>query len=207
MKTKSCLALGLALLPLVIAGCSTMPAPEEATEYREPTEYLAGLGLKETKSKRESPVEAGYWDGDWVRGRPEIVIDLSEQMAYFYKSDVLVGVTPIASGDAEHETPIGDFRVTEKDIDHRSSRYGDYVDDEGNVVVKDVDNQKDKRPAGTKYLGADMAYFLRFNRGIGMHRGYLPGYPASHGCVRQPEHMAKKFFEHARLGTPVKVVP
>ncbi len=72
---------------------------------------------------------------------------------------------------------------------------------------KDVDNQKDKRPSGTKYLGADMGYFLRFNRAIGMHRGFLPGYPASHGCVRQPEHMAKKYFENSKLGTPVIVVP
>lgn len=40
-----------------------------------------------------------------------------------------------------------------------------------------------------------------------MHRGFLPGYAASHGCVRLPEHMAIKFYENANLGTPVKVVP
>jgi lipoprotein-anchoring transpeptidase ErfK/SrfK len=113
----------------------------------------------------------------------------------------------VSTGTPQHATPTGTFRVTEKDEDHRSSRYGDYVDAQGNVVVKDVDNRKDPKPAGATYLGADMAYFLRFNRGIGMHRGFLPGYPASHGCVRLPEHMAMKFYENADYGTPVKVVP
>lgn len=172
----------------------------------QPIQYLEGIGPV-GGPKPASPAEAGaFWDGDGVEGSPKIVIDLSDQRAYFYKSDVLVGVTPISSGTSSHPTPTGKFKVTQKSENHRSSWYGDYVDEYGNVVVKDVDNRKDKRPPGTKYLGADMGYFLRFNGAIGMHRGFLPGYPASHGCVRQPEHMAKKFYEHANLGTPVQVV-
>ena len=50
-----------------------------------------------------------------------------------------------------------------------------------------------------------MPYFLRFNGGIGMHAGFLPGFPASHGCVRMPAQMAERFFQHAPLGTPVTV--
>jgi len=50
-----------------------------------------------------------------------------------------------------------------------------------------------------------MPYFLRFNYGIGMHTGFLPGYAASHGCVRMPDFMAKKFFENTKIGTPVIV--
>ena len=50
-----------------------------------------------------------------------------------------------------------------------------------------------------------MPHFLRFNYGIGMHAGYLPGYAASHGCVRMPKSMAQKFFEHSEIGTPVIV--
>jgi lipoprotein-anchoring transpeptidase ErfK/SrfK len=46
---------------------------------------------------------------------------------------------------------------------------------------------------------------MRFNGGIGMHTGYLPGYAASHGCVRMPHHMSEKFFENVALGTPVIV--
>ena len=48
-----------------------------------------------------------------------------------------------------------------------------------------------------------MPYFLRVHGGIGMHAGYLPGYPASHGCIRLPKEMALKFFEDAPVGTPV----
>ena len=202
MKTHAFLALSAAVVvPWLLVSCGTTGVSEQ------PIRYLAGIGPVEGQ-RPISPMEAGaYWDGDGVEGAPKIVIDLSDQKAYFYKDEALVGVTPVSTGDDAHRTPTGNFKVTEKDIDHRSSRYGDYVDEYGNVVKADVDNQKDKRPPGTKYLGADMGYFLRFNRAIGMHRGFLPGYPASHGCVRQPEHMAQKYFENVELGTPVKVVP
>ena len=50
-----------------------------------------------------------------------------------------------------------------------------------------------------------MPYFLRIHGGIGMHAGYLPGYPASHGCIRLPERLAEKFFENASVGTPVEI--
>jgi lipoprotein-anchoring transpeptidase ErfK/SrfK len=50
-----------------------------------------------------------------------------------------------------------------------------------------------------------MPYFMRFNNGIGMHAGYLPGYPASHGCVRMPQDLAEAFFRHAPVGTTVEV--
>lgn len=202
MKTKACLFLSAVALPWLAVSCSSTGVIQER-----PIQYLEGIATVEGQ-RPLNPIEAdAYWDGDGVTGSPKIVIDLSDQKAYFYKSGALVGVTPVSTGDATHRTPTGNFKVTEKDIDHRSSWYGDYVDANGNVVVKDVDVRKDKRPSGTKYLGADMGYFLRFNRAIGMHRGFLPGYPASHGCVRQPEHMAAKFFEHANMGTPVKVVP
>ncbi len=202
MKWNSPTILLAVLLPWFAIGCASTDLPHQ------PIQYLAGIGHGMANQRALSPLEAGaYWDGDGVEGSPEIVIDLGDQHAYFYKGETLVGVTPISTGDAQHRTPTGTFRVTEKDEDHRSSRYGDYVDRYGNVVKKDVDNQVDPRPPGTNYLGADMAYFMRFNHGIGMHRGFLPGYAASHGCVRLPEHMAIKFYENANLGTPVKVVP
>ena len=202
MKKNAYVMIGMAALSCFFVSCSSNDVIQDR-----PIQYLEGIAPA-AGNQPYNPIEAeAYWDGDGVEGSPKIVIDLSDQKAYFYKSEVLVGVTPISTGSATHKTPTGNFKVTENDTDHRSSRYGDYVDDYGNVVVKDVDNQKDKRPSGTKYLGADMGYFLRFNRAIGMHRGFLPGYPASHGCVRQPEHMAKKYFENSKLGTPVIVVP
>jgi hypothetical protein len=50
-----------------------------------------------------------------------------------------------------------------------------------------------------------MRYFVRFNNTVGMHAGYLPGYPASHGCVRLPEEKAIAIFNAVDVGTPVTV--
>ena len=50
-----------------------------------------------------------------------------------------------------------------------------------------------------------MPYFMRIVGGVGMHAGYLPGYPASHGCIRMPEFMAENFFKSVSTGTPVTI--
>ena len=86
-----------------------------------------------------------------------------------------------------------------------SSLYGDYIDQSGQVVMQNVESDKDPRPRGTIFRGAAMPYFLRIHRGIGMHAGYLPGYPASHGCIRLPEKMAVQFFKNAVVGIPVEI--
>lgn len=146
-----------------------------------------------------------FWKGDEVAGSPKIVIDLSRQRLRYYKSGQLVGESPVSSGREGYATTNGTFRVTEKDIDHRSSLYGDYVGSDGQVVVSEVDTRKDPRPPGTRYLGASMNYFMRINGGIGMHAGYLPGYPASHGCIRLPSDMARIIYNATPYGTPVVV--
>jgi hypothetical protein len=146
-----------------------------------------------------------YWNGDGVMGRPSIKIDLENQRAYFCKGRQIVGVSVVSTGREGYNTPSGEFNVTQKDVDHISSLYGDYVDPNGEVVVQNVENGKDPKPPGTAFRGAPMPYFLRIQGGIGLHAGYLPGYPASHGCVRLPERMALKFFEDASVGTPVEI--
>jgi len=72
-------------------------------------------------------------------------------------------------------------------------------------IKYDVDLRKEKVPEGAEFVGAEMPNFMRFNGGVGMHTGNLPGYAASHGCVRMPNYMAEKFYENAKLGTPVIV--
>jgi hypothetical protein len=64
---------------------------------------------------------------------------------------------------------------------------------------------KDRRPRGAVFRGAPMPYFLRIHGSIGMHAGYLPGYPASHGCIRLPKQMAVRFYRNAAIGTPVVI--
>jgi len=146
-----------------------------------------------------------YWDGTESGGKPRIEIDLDQQRAYFYKGDQIVGVSVVSTGRKGYNTPPGEFRITEKDPEHVSSLYGAYVDQSGHVVMENVDSDKDARPRGTIFRGAAMPYFLRIHGGIGMHAGYLPGYPASHGCIRLPEKMAVQFFNNAAIGTPVEI--
>jgi lipoprotein-anchoring transpeptidase ErfK/SrfK len=132
---------------------------------------------------------------------------LGEQRAFFYKGDQLVGVSSISTGREGYNTPTGNFSIVQKDRDHVSGIYGDYVDAAtGAVIQKDIDRSKDKMPKGARYDGAPMPYFMRITGGIGMHEGFLPGYAASHGCIRMPGFMAEKFFENVSMGTPVTVV-
>jgi L,D-transpeptidase catalytic domain len=102
-------------------------------------------------------------------------------------------------------TTTGSFKIIQKDQNHVSSQYGDYVDSADNVVVANVDVGKDPKPPGTHFKGAPMPYFMRIVGGTGLHAGYLPGYPASHGCIRMPEFMAENFFRSVSVGTPVTV--
>lgn len=158
-------------------------------------------------SSKYNADQVSYWDGDGMSGAPSVVIDLSDQKAYFYKGGALAGVSALSTGDERHATKTGNFKIFEKDQWHKSNLYGDFVDAMGNVVVANVDVTKDKPPPGTRFEGSKMHHFMRFTGGIGMHEGFLPGYPASHGCVRMPPHMAATFYHNVSLGTPVTVRP
>ena len=72
--------------------------------------------------------------------------------------------------------------------------------------MANVGVNKDPKPPGTRFKGAPMPYFMRLTgSGVGLHAGYLPGYPASHGCIRMPEFMAENFFSSVSIGTPVTI--
>lgn len=152
------------------------------------------------------PDNVSFWDGGGVNGRPAIEIHLSEQRAYFFKGNTLVGISQVSTGREGHNTPPGAYKVTAKDQDHRSSQYGDYVVKGTQEVVKaNVENGVDPKPPGSVFLGSPMPYFLKLRDGIGMHAGFLPGVPASHGCIRMPKSMAQNFYSHASVGTPVTI--
>jgi lipoprotein-anchoring transpeptidase ErfK/SrfK len=98
--------------------------------------------------------------------------------------------------------------VLQKDPDHRSSIYGDFVDGGGRVVRSGISSQADSAPSGTHYVGASMRWFCRLtNSGVGMHVGILPGYAASHGCVRLPSDIAPLIYQKVKLGTPAVIEP
>lgn len=137
-----------------------------------------------------------------------VVVSISRQRAYLMSGDQVAIDSPISSGKRGHSTPTGKFSILEKDKDHRSSIYGDYVDSAGRVVRGGISSQIDSAPSGTHFVGAPMKWFMRLTgEGVGMHVGILPGYPASHGCIRMPEPAAALFYSHVKVGTTAIVEP
>jgi lipoprotein-anchoring transpeptidase ErfK/SrfK len=134
-----------------------------------------------------------------------VLVSIAKQRAYLMVGDEVYIDTPISSGKRAGMTPTGTFKVTEKDPDHRSSLYGDFVDKKGRVVRGGISLKVDSAPSGTRYVGAPMKWFCRFAGPVGMHVGKLPGYPASHGCVRLPEDIAPLIYHKVKIGTPVEV--
>ncbi len=137
-----------------------------------------------------------------------VAVSLSKQRAYLFSGDELAIDTPISSGKRAGMTPPGRFTVMEKDKDHRSNVYGDFKDREGRTVRSGVSVRIDSAPSGTHFVGSPMLWFMRLTGdGVGMHVGILPGYPASHGCIRMPAQSAEMFFNRVKIGTPVEVTP
>ncbi|MFL6499890.1 MAG: L,D-transpeptidase family protein [Candidatus Udaeobacter sp.] len=139
-----------------------------------------------------------------LRAETSVEIDLQEQRAYLLENGRPVLASPISSGRYGHLTQTGVFKVIEKERNHYSSIYGKIVDASGRTVVADADVDM-KVPSGCRFVPAPMPYFMRFHGSDGMHAGYLPGYPASHGCVRMPDQYAVAFFNAVSVGTPVTV--
>jgi len=107
-----------------------------------------------------------------------VVVSLDEQRVYVYRNGIAIGLSTISSGRKGHETPTGVFTILQKDRDHRSNLYDD----------------------------APMPYMERLTwDGVALHGGTLPGYPASHGCVRLPKAFAEKLFAITQRGETVVV--
>ncbi len=111
-----------------------------------------------------------------------IKINLSTQKLYAIEDGKVLFSGSVSSGKRGHRTPRGNFSILEKDRFHVSDKY--------------------PPPNG----GAKMHYMLRLtNSGIAIHKGYLPGYPASHGCIRVSKETALKLWKWAKVGVKVKV--
>ncbi len=206
MKPFALSAAPAAVLCAALTACGPTPPPQ--------AEYLAGFGRPVQQPVSGGPHhpppaipdDVSYWDGDDAQGSPLIRINRAQQKAFFYKGGVLVGVSRISSGTEGYDTRPGKFKIIQKSKDHKSSIYGVFKDKvTGQVIDDDVDIRVKKVPPGAVFVNAPMPNFMRFDGGIGLHTGFLPGYPASHGCVRMPHHMSEKFFENVQIGTPVIV--
>ena len=109
-------------------------------------------------------------------GAVAVVVSIPEQLAHVYRNGVRIAVSTCSTGKAGHETPTGVFTVLQKDRNHHSSTYG----------------------------GAPMPNMNRLTwDGVALHAGNLPGYPASHGCVRLPLAFSERLWSVTHIGTPV----
>jgi lipoprotein-anchoring transpeptidase ErfK/SrfK len=108
------------------------------------------------------------------------IVSLHSQRITVYDANGWILRAPVSSGQRERETPAGIFSVIQKDADHHSNLYDD----------------------------AFMPHMQRLTwSGIALHGGPLPGYPASHGCVRMPFDFAERLFDMTELGLRVIVAP
>jgi lipoprotein-anchoring transpeptidase ErfK/SrfK len=138
-----------------------------------------------------------------------VVIMLGKQRAYLKVDNEIAIDSPVSTGKRQGMTPPGNYIVVQKNSDHRSNLYGSFIDAEGRTVRSGVSARRDVAPPGTSFVGAPMKWFMRLGKdpmdysAMGMHAGDLPGYPASHGCIRLPAQIARAIFLKAPLGMPV----
>jgi lipoprotein-anchoring transpeptidase ErfK/SrfK len=137
--------------------------------------------------------------------RTAVLINLTQQTAYLLENGRVALISPIASGKEGWGTPTGKFRVINKDPNHTSADFGLIVDAYGRIVDPNA-TPSTPVPAGCHYQPAPMPDYMQFGRYFGMHGGYLPGYPASHGCIRMPSDLAAEFFSRVQVGTPVEII-
>ena len=169
--------------------------------------YLGGALDPAAASENDIAEAKSYWDGEGLAGPVSIVINIKQQTASLYKGDKLAGVSAISSGRSGYDTPPGNYTILQKcDKNYASNLYGDFKDANGNLVKRDV-SSKDPVPPGARFVGSPMPYFMRLTTGgVGMHQGFIPGIPDSHGCIRMPHRMAQIFSANVELGTPVQIV-
>ncbi|MGI9246407.1 MAG: L,D-transpeptidase, partial [Steroidobacteraceae bacterium] len=138
-----------------------------------------------TRGKAVDTAPANLRPGEYVwhpeiapKGPIVMVVSLDEQLAYVYRNGVLIGAATVSTGKKGYETPTGVFTILQKHADHYSSIYD----------------------------SAPMPYMQRLTwSGVALHAGRLPGYPASHGCVRMPYDFAQLLYSESSMGVTVVV--
>jgi len=139
-------------------------------------------------------------------GNISIVVSLSRQRLLVKAGDETAIDSPVSSGKKARPTPAGTFPILQKDPDHHSNVYGNFVDSRGRVVRGGISALIDSAPSGSHFEGAPMTWFMRLTwEGVGMHVGILPGYAASHGCIRLPSQVAHDLYAKVNVGTVVRV--
>jgi hypothetical protein len=141
------------------------------------------LGQAHTKGRAVSSLTPTLRPGEYVwhpevspRGPVVVLVSLPDQTLYVYRNGVRIGRSTVSTGKPGKRTPTGVFTVLQKKVRHESNIY----------------------------KGAQMPHMQRLTwSGVAMHAGYLPGYPASAGCVRLPVDFAARLYVVTSMGTTV----
>jgi hypothetical protein len=137
------------------------------------------IAAREAGAEDLAPGEFVWQPEQATEGEVEIVVSIPLQRAYVYRGGTLIGVTTVSTGRRGHTTPTGRFPIMEKHREHYSNLYNN----------------------------APMPFMQRLtNGGIALHAGQIPGYPASHGCVRLPLAFARHLFGVTNVGANVHII-
>ena len=176
----------------VLASCTTAPPPPApriatpkfvppATNYRWTNGFSAsGFEAMHGMLGRTAlrPGEFHWAQNFPAEGDVAITIDIANQVAFVFKGSQLVGVTNVSTGKKGHPTPLGFWTINWKRPMYRSRKYD-------NAPMPFMQNIDDK--------------------GIALHGGNTPGYPASHGCIRLPMAFAKQLYTLTKPGNKVVI--
>lgn len=175
------------LLPLLALMACAMPVsaatpPEPAAPPTVPAPPAAGPTLESgSVIAAAQRLKAGefLWAPEVAPAGPVLlVVSLTTQRAVVYRNGLPIGISTVSTGRPGYRTPTGVFTILERDVEHYSSLYDD----------------------------APMPYMQRLTwGGVALHGGNLPGYPASHGCIRLPHQFARLLYGVTRLGMTVVV--
>src|SRR4030088_455296 len=133
-----------------------------------------------TRNRQTKKIEASEKESTKPQGPLVIAISIDRQSLKVYDANGFFAETPISTGMKGHPTPMGVFSIIQKHKFHHSNIYS----------------------------GAPMPYMQRITwSGVAMHAGVLPGYPASHGCIRMPMAFAIKMWNWTKMGARVVVTP
>ncbi len=195
-------------LGTLLNGCAFTQEAESAYSP-DSVALMPPASVEELTGYFEAPAEGIPWyllkweDDPALSGELLIVVDKKKQMLYAYRGETRICHSPVSTGRSSGSTPVGYYRVTDKKKEHRSF-YGSFVSVSGKR--RDADLRKQSAGEGERFEPSQMPYFMRVCGNVGIHQGYLPGKPASHGCIRLPMDIAKNLFEITPKGTRVAIV-
>ena len=173
---------------LTAGGAIGLASPAEASRYYwsdyEPGYYQSRPMPAQQRPQRARPRQAKKVVAPKNQVKPQgpliIAISIERQTLKVYDANGFFAETPISTGTKGHPTPMGVFSIIQKRKLHHSNIYS----------------------------GAPMPFMQRITwSGIAMHAGVLPGYPASHGCIRMPMAFASRMWNWTRIGARVVITP